>query len=165
MTEAQAKERMAALEQEIKEGELAQDFKAKYADLLNGNFNINFNNPKEVSALRAKLRAMTIAAHPDRGGSHEIMQMVSGAMHNLKNENLSALKNSLRDLDNVLNKKASSLSGNKAELNKLKTEFAPKSEGAKAADEAKKAEEAKAQAEPEAEVYGRIKFPYGRQFA
>ncbi len=128
-TQAQSAEkiqtRMETLNAEIKEGELAKDFKEKYADIFDSNYNIDLNDPKAEAALRSKIRPMILAVHGDRsqGISKDFQQAVAKVFDNLKKKNATGVKSSLAQLNNVLDNRVSTLTRNKAELNNLKTQF------------------------------------------
>lgn len=114
---------MSTLEAEIKEGELAQNFKTKYADILASSFNLDFNNPKSISDFKVKIRELVKDAHPDKGGSVELSQYANEVFSNLRSKNASGIKSSLAKLNAVLDNKAGSLTRNKSELNSLKQQF------------------------------------------
>ena len=128
-TQAQSAEkiqtRMETLNAEIKEGELAKDFKEKYADIFDSNYNIDLNDPKAEAALRSKIRPMILAVHGDRGQgiSKDFQQAVAKVFDNLKKKNATGVKSSLAQLNNVLDNRVSTLTRNKAELNNLKAQF------------------------------------------
>ena len=117
--------RMETLNAEIKEGELAKDFKEKYADIFDSNYNIDLNDPKAEAALRSKIRPMILAVHGDRGQgiSKDFQQAVAQVFDNLKKKNATGVKSSLAQLNNVLDNRVSTLTRNKAELNNLKAQF------------------------------------------
>ena len=117
--------RMETLNAEIKEGELAKDFKEKYADIFDSNYNIDLNDPKAEAALRSKIRPMILAVHGDRGQgiSKDFQQAVAKVFDNLKKKNATGVKSSLAQLNNVLDNRVSTLTRNKAELNNLKAQF------------------------------------------
>lgn len=117
--------RMETLNAEIKEGELAKDFKEKYADIFDSNYNIDLNDPKAEAALRSKIRPMILAVHGDRsqGISKDFQQAVAEVFDNLKKKNATGVKSSLAQLNNVLDNRVSTLTRNKAELNNLKAQF------------------------------------------
>lgn len=117
--------RMETLNAEIKEGELAKDFKEKYADIFDSNYNIDLNDPKAEAALRSKIRPMILAVHGDRsqGISKDFQQAVAKVFDNLKKKNATGVKSSLAQLNNVLDNRVSTLTRNKAELNNLKAQF------------------------------------------
>lgn len=116
---------METLNAEIKEGELAKDFKEKYADIFDSNYNIDLNDPKAEAALRSKIRPMILAVHGDRGQgiSKDFQQAVAKVFDNLKKKNATGVKSSLAQLNNVLDNRVSTLTRNKAELNNLKAQF------------------------------------------
>lgn len=128
-TQAQSAEkiqtRMETLNAEIKEGELAKNFKEKYADIFDSNYNIDLNDPKAEAALRSKIRPMILAVHGDRGQgiSKDFQQAVALVFDNLKKKNATGVKSSLAQLNNVLDNRVSTLTRNKAELNNLKAQF------------------------------------------
>lgn len=128
-TQAQSAEkiqtRMETLNVEIKEGELAKNFKEKYADIFDSNYNIDLNDPKAEAALRSKIRPMILAVHGDRGQgiSKDFQQAVAKVFDNLKKKNATGVKSSLAQLNNVLDNRVSTLTRNKAELNNLKAQF------------------------------------------
>ena len=128
-TQAQSAEkiqtRMETLNDEIKEGELAKNFKEKYADIFDSNYNIDLNDPKAEAALRSKIRPMILAVHGDRGQgiSKDFQQAVALVFDNLKKKNATGVKSSLAQLNNVLDNRVSTLTRNKAELNNLKAQF------------------------------------------
>ena len=146
--------RMETLNAEIKEGELAKDFKEKYADIFDSNYNIDLNDPKAKAALRSKIRPMILAVHGDRGQeiSKDFQQAVAKVFDNLKKKNATGVKSSLAQLNNVLDNRVSTLTRKKAELNNLKAQFGDlgakkataenKAEQPKAANEARKAQNA-----------------------
>ena len=117
--------RMETLNAEIKEGELAKNFKEKYADIFDSNYNIDLNDPKAEAALRSKIRPMILAVHGDRGQgiSKDFQQAVALVFDNLKKKNATGVKSSLAQLNNVLDNRVSTLTRNKAELNNLKAQF------------------------------------------
>ncbi len=117
--------RMETLNAEIKEGELAKNFKEKYADIFDSNYNIDLNDPKAEAALRSKIRPMILAVHGDRGQgiSKDFQQAVAQVFDNLKKKNATGVKSSLAQLNNVLDNRVSTLTRNKAELNNLKAQF------------------------------------------
>ena len=117
--------RMETLNAEIKEGELAKDFKEKYADIFDSNYNIDLNDPKAEAALRSKIRPMILAVHGDRGQgiSKDFQQAVAQVFDNLKNKNATGVKSSLAQLNNVLDNRVSTLTRKRAELNNLKAQF------------------------------------------
>ena len=117
--------RMETLNAEIKEGELAKDFKEKYADIFDSNYNINLNDPKAEAALRSKIRPMILAVHGDRGQgiSKDFQQAVAQVFDNLKKKNATGVKSSLAQLNNVLDNRVSTLTRKRAELNNLKAQF------------------------------------------
>ena len=128
-TQAQSAEkiqtRMETLNAEIKEGELAKDFKEKYADIFDSNYNIDLNDPKAEAALRSKIRPMILAVHGDRGQgiSKDFQQAVAQVFDNLKKKNATGVKSSLAQLNNVLDNRVSTLTRKRAELNNLKAQF------------------------------------------
>lgn len=128
-TQAQSAEkiqtRMETLNAEIKEGELAKDFKEKYADIFDSNYNIDLNDPKAEAALRSKIRPMILAVHGDRsqGISKDFQQAVAKVFDNLKKKNATGVKSSLAQLNNVLDNRVSTLTRKRAELNNLKAQF------------------------------------------
>lgn len=117
--------RMETLNAEIKEGELAKDFKEKYADIFDSNYNIDLNDPKAEAALRSKIRPMILAVHGDRsqGISKDFQQAVAKVFDNLKKKNATGVKSSLAQLNNVLDNRVSTLTRKRAELNNLKAQF------------------------------------------
>ena len=117
--------RMETLNAEIKEGELAKDFKEKYADIFDSNYNIDLNDPKAEAALRSKIRPMILAVHGDRGQgiSKDFQQAVAKVFDNLKKKNATGVKSSLAQLNNVLDNRVSTLTRKRAELNNLKAQF------------------------------------------
>ena len=117
--------RMETLNAEIKEGELAKDFKEKYADIFDSNYNIDLNDPKAEAALRSKIRPMILAVHGDRsqGISKDFQQAVAEVFDNLKKKNATGVKSSLAQLNNVLDNRVSTLTRKRAELNNLKAQF------------------------------------------
>ena len=117
--------RMETLNAEIKEGELAKDFKEKYADIFDSNYNIDLNDPKAEAALRSKIRPMILAVHGDRGQgiSKDFQQAVAQVFDNLKKKNATGVKSSLAQLNNVLDNRVSTLTRKRAELNNLKAQF------------------------------------------
>lgn len=147
-TQAQSAEkiqnRMETLNAEIKEGELAKDFKEKYADIFDSNYNIDLNDPKAEAALRSKIRPMILAVHGDRGQgiSKDFQQAVAKVFDNLKKKNATGVKSSLAQLNNVLDNRVSTLTRKRAELNNLKAQFGDLN--AKKATSANKAEQPKA---------------------
>ena len=128
-TQAQSAEkiqnRMETLNAEIKEGELAKNFKEKYADIFDSNYNIDLNDPKAEAALRSKIRPMILAVHGDRGQgiSKDFQQAVAKVFDNLKKKNATGVKSSLAQLNNVLDNRVSTLTRKRAELNNLKAQF------------------------------------------
>ena len=128
-TQAQSAEkiqnRMETLNAEIKEGELAKNFKEKYADIFDSNYNIDLNDPKAEAALRSKIRPMILAVHGDRGQgiSKDFQQAVAQVFDNLKKKNATGVKSSLAQLNNVLDNRVSTLTRKRAELNNLKAQF------------------------------------------
>ena len=116
---------METLNAEIKEGELAKDFKEKYADIFDSNYNIDLNDPKAEAALRSKIRPMILAVHGDRGQgiSKDFQQAVAQVFDNLKKKNATGVKSSLAQLNNVLDNRVSTLTRKRAELNNLKAQF------------------------------------------
>lgn len=136
--------RMETLNAEIKEGELAKDFKEKYADIFDSNYNIDLNDPKAEAALRSKIRPMILAVHGDRGQgiSKDFQQAVAKVFDNLKKKNATGVKSSLAQLNNVLDNRVSTLTRKRAELNNLKAQFGDL--GAKKATAENKAEQPKA---------------------
>lgn len=136
--------RMETLNAEIKEGELAKDFKEKYADIFDSNYNIDLNDPKAEAALRSKIRPMILAVHGDRsqGISKDFQQAVAKVFDNLKKKNATGVKSSLAQLNNVLDNRVSTLTRKKAELNNLKAQFGDLN--AKKATAENKAEQPKA---------------------
>ena len=136
--------RMETLNAEIKEGELAKDFKEKYADIFDSNYNIDLNDPKAEAALRSKIRPMILAVHGDRGQgiSKDFQQSVAKVFDNLKKKNATGVKSSLAQLNNVLDNRVSTLTRKRAELNNLKAQFGDL--GAKKATAENKAEQPKA---------------------
>ena len=116
---------MSTLEADIKEGELAKEFKEKYADIFDSSNNINFNDPKSISELKNKLRPMILAVHSDKGQglSKDFEQSVAAVFENLKRKNAAGVKSALSELGSFLDKKAGSLTRNKSELNSLKQQF------------------------------------------
>lgn len=147
-TQAQSAEkiqnRMETLNAEIKEGELAKDFKEKYADIFDSNYNIDLNDPKAEAALRSKIRPMILAVHGDRGQgiSKDFQQAVAKVFDNLKKKNATGVKSSLAQLNNVLDNRVSTLTRKRAELNNLKAQFGDLN--AKKATAENKAEQPKA---------------------
>ena len=147
-TQAQSAEkiqnRMETLNAEIKEGELAKNFKEKYADIFDSNYNIDLNDPKAEAALRSKIRPMILAVHGDRGQgiSKDFQQAVAKVFDNLKKKNATGVKSSLAQLNNVLDNRVSTLTRKRAELNNLKAQFGDL--GAKKATAENKAEQPKA---------------------
>ena len=147
-TQAQSAEkiqnRMETLNAEIKEGELAKNFKEKYADIFDSNYNIDLNDPKAEAALRSKIRPMILAVHGDRGQgiSKDFQQAVAQVFDNLKKKNATGVKSSLAQLNNVLDNRVSTLTRKRAELNNLKAQFGDL--GAKKATAENKAEQPKA---------------------
>ena len=117
--------RMETLNAEIKEGELAKNFKEKYADIFDSNYNIDLNDPKAEAALRRKIRPMILAVHGDRGQgiSKDFQQAVAKVFDNLKKKNATGVKSSLAQLNNVLDNRVSTLTRKRAELNNLKAQF------------------------------------------
>ena len=117
--------RMETLNAEIKEGELAKNFKEKYADIFDSNYNIDLNDPKAEAALRSKIRPMILAVHGDRGQgiSKDFQQAVAKVFDNLKKKNATGVKSSLAQLNNVLDNRVSTLTRKRAELNNLKAQF------------------------------------------
>lgn len=117
--------RMETLNAEIKEGELAKDFKEKYADIFDSSYNIDLNDPKAEAALRSKIRPMILAVHGDRsqGISKDFQQAVAKVFDNLKKKNATGVKSSLAQLNNVLDNRVSTLTRKRAELNNLKAQF------------------------------------------
>ncbi len=152
-TQAQSAEkiqnRMETLNAEIKEGELAKDFKEKYADIFDSNYNIDLNDPKAEAALRSKIRPMILAVHGDRGQgiSKDFQQAVAKVFDNLKKKNATGVKSSLAQLNNVLDNRVSTLTRKRAELNNLKAQFGDLN--AKKATAENKAEQPKAVKEPD----------------
>ena len=136
--------RMETLNAEIKEGELAKDFKEKYADIFDSNYNIDLNDPKAEAALRSKIRPMILAVHGDRsqGISKDFQQAVAKVFDNLKKKNATGVKSSLAQLNNVLDNRVSTLTRKRAELNNLKAQFGDLN--AKKATAENKAEQPKA---------------------
>ena len=136
--------RMETLNAEIKEGELAKNFKEKYADIFDSNYNIDLNDPKAEAALRSKIRPMILAVHGDRGQgiSKDFQQAVAKVFDNLKKKNATGVKSSLAQLNNVLDNRVSTLTRKRAELNNLKAQFGDL--GAKKATAENKAEQPKA---------------------
>ena len=136
--------RMETLNAEIKEGELAKNFKEKYADIFDSNYNIDLNDPKAEAALRSKIRPMILAVHGDRGQgiSKDFQQAVAQVFDNLKKKNATGVKSSLAQLNNVLDNRVSTLTRKRAELNNLKAQFGDL--GAKKATAENKAEQPKA---------------------
>lgn len=136
--------RMETLNAEIKEGELAKDFKEKYADIFDSNYNIDLNDPKAEAALRSKIRPMILAVHGDRsqGISKDFQQAVAEVFDNLKKKNATGVKSSLAQLNNVLDNRVSTLTRKRAELNNLKAQFGDLN--AKKATAENKAEQPKA---------------------
>lgn len=147
-TQAQSAEkiqnRMETLNAEIKEGELAKDFKEKYSDIFDSNYNIDLNDPKAEAALRSKIRPMILAVHGDRGQgiSKDFQQAVAKVFDNLKKKNATGVKSSLAQLNNVLDNRVSTLTRKRAELNNLKAQFGDLN--AKKATAENKAEQPKA---------------------
>lgn len=147
-TQAQSAEkiqnRMETLNAEIKEGELAKNFKEKYADIFDSNYNIDLNDPKAEAALRSKIRPMILAVHGDRGQgiSKDFQQAVAKVFDNLKKKNATGVKSSLAQLNNVLDNRVSTLTRKRAELNNLKAQFGDLN--AKKATAENKAEQPKA---------------------
>ena len=135
---------METLNAEIKEGELAKNFKEKYADIFDSNYNIDLNDPKAEAALRSKIRPMILAVHGDRGQgiSKDFQQAVAQVFDNLKKKNATGVKSSLAQLNNVLDNRVSTLTRKRAELNNLKAQFGDL--GAKKATAENKAEQPKA---------------------
>lgn len=136
--------RMETLNAEIKEEELAKDFKEKYADIFDSNYNIDLNDPKAEAALRSKIRPMILAVHGDRsqGISKDFQQAVAKVFDNLKKKNATGVKSSLAQLNNVLDNRVSTLTRKRAELNNLKAQFGDLN--AKKATAENKAEQPKA---------------------
>lgn len=137
-------ERMSKLESSIQEGEFAQKIKTNYSDILDSNYSIDFDNKTDIDNLKIKLRELVKEAHPDRGGSTEISQIANDIYSNLRTKDVNKIKQSLAQLESLLNDKTKNLTRQKAELNQLKSMY-----GTSSSAKAKSAAETSSSAQAE----------------
>ncbi len=137
-------ERMSKLESSIQEGEFAQKIKTNYSDILDSNYSIDFDNKTDIDNLKIKLRELVKEAHPDRGGSTEISQIANDIYSNLRTKDVNKIKQSLAQLESLLNDKTKNLTRQKAELNQLKSMY-----GTSSSAKAKSAAESSSSAQAE----------------
>lgn len=137
-------ERMSKLESSIQEGEFAQKIKTNYSDILDSNYSIDFDNKTDIDNLKIKLRELVKEAHPDRGGSTEISQIANDIYSNLRTKDVNKIKQSLAQLNTLLNDKTKNLTRQKAELNQLKSMY-----GTSSSAKAKSAAETSSSAQAE----------------
>lgn len=137
-------ERMSKLESSIQEGEFAQKIKTNYSDILDSNYSIDFDNKADTDNLKIKLRELVKEAHPDRGGSTEISQIANDIYSNLRTKDVNKIKQSLSQLNTLLNDKTKNLTRQKAELNQLKSMY-----GTSSSAKAKSAAETSSSAQAE----------------
>lgn len=114
-------ERMSKLEASIQEGEFAQKIKTDYSDI----YNYDLNNKDDVAKLRKRVENLVVKSHSDTGGcSKEVFGIANCLLKDIRRGNgTDKIKQSLAQLESLLNDKTKNLTRQKAELNQLKSMY------------------------------------------
>lgn len=114
-------ERMSKLESSIQEGEFAQKIKTDYSDI----YNYDLNNKDDVAKLRKRVENLVVKSHSDTGGcSKEVFGIANCLLKDIRRGNgTDKIKQSLAQLESLLNDKTKNLTRQKAELNQLKSMY------------------------------------------
>lgn len=135
-------ERMSKLEASIQEGEFAQKIKTDYSDI----YNYDLNNKDDVAKLRKRVENLVVKSHSDTGGcSKEVFGIANCLLKDIRRGNgTDKIKQSLAQLESLLNDKTKNLTRQKAELNQLKSMY-----GTSSSAKAKSAAESSSSAQAE----------------
>lgn len=135
-------ERMSKLEASIQEGEFAQKIKTDYSDI----YNYDLNNKDDVAKLRKRVENLVVKSHSDTGGcSKEVFGIANCLLKDIRRGNgTDKIKQSLSQLESLLNDKTKNLTRQKAELNQLKSMY-----GTSSSAKAKSAAESSSSAQAE----------------
>lgn len=135
-------ERMSKLEASIQEGEFAQKIKTDYSDI----YNYDLNNKDDVAKLRKRVGNLVVKSHSDTGGcSKEVFGIANCLLKDIRRGNgTDKIKQSLSQLESLLNDKTKNLTRQKAELNQLKSMY-----GTSSSAKAKSAAESSSSAQAE----------------
>lgn len=135
-------ERMSKLEASIQEGEFAQKIKTDYSDI----YNYDLNNKDDVAKLRKRVGNLVVKSHSDTGGcSKEVFGIANCLLKDIRRGNgTDKIKQSLAQLESLLNDKTKNLTRQKAELNQLKSMY-----GTSSSAKAKSAAESSSSAQAE----------------
>lgn len=135
-------ERMSKLEASIQEGEFAQKIKTDYSDI----YNYDLNNKDDVAKLKKRVENLVVKSHSDTGGcSKEVFGIANCLLKDIRRGNgTDKIKQSLAQLESLLNDKTKNLTRQKAELNQLKSMY-----GTSSSAKAKSAAESSSSAQAE----------------
>lgn len=135
-------ERMSKLEASIQEGEFAQKIKTDYSDI----YNYDLNSKDDVAKLRKRVENLVVKSHSDTGGcSKEVFGIANCLLKDIRRGNgTDKIKQSLAQLESLLNDKTKNLTRQKAELNQLKSMY-----GTSSSAKAKSATESSSSAQAE----------------
>lgn len=135
-------ERMSKLEASIQEGEFAQKIKTDFSDI----YNYDLNNKDDVAKLKKRVENLVVKSHSDTGGcSKEVFGIANCLLKDIRRGNgTDKIKQSLAQLESLLNDKTKNLTRQKAELNQLKSMY-----GTSSSAKAKSAAESSSSAQAE----------------